>query len=141
MVSLIVGEKGKGKTKFLLEKANDAVKNAEGHIVYIDKNAKHMYELNNRVRLIDASRYPLTNGDAFMGFVCGIASQDHDLQEIYLDSFLQNTKVEDHSERIREYIKELETISKLCSVDFVISLSKNKADLDESLYDNIIISL
>ncbi len=141
MVSLIVGAKGKGKTKYLLEKANNAVKEANGHIVYIDKNSKHMYELNNKVRLIDASRYPLANGDAFIGFVCGIASQDYDLEQVYLDSFLQNTKVADDSTKIREYINELEAISRTCSVDFIISISKDQADLDESLHDSVIISL
>ena len=61
MVQLIVGNKGKGKTKVLLEKVNSEVKKTSGNIVYLDSNTKHMFELNNRIRLIDASRYPLTN--------------------------------------------------------------------------------
>jgi len=141
MVSLIVGEKGKGKTKYLLEQANTAIQTADGHIVYIDKNAKHMYELNNKIRLIDASRYPLKSGDEFIGFILGIASQDYDLQTIFLDSFLQNTKIKDDSELIKDYIAQLENISKLCNVDFVISISKDKEDLDPGLYENITISL
>ena len=56
MVELIVGKKGKGKTKVLLDKVNGAVKEANGSIVYLDKSTKHMYELNNKVRLIDVSR-------------------------------------------------------------------------------------
>ncbi len=141
MVSLIVGAKGKGKTKYLLDMANQAVKDADGHIVYIDKNGKHMYELNNKIRLIDASRYPLKSGDEFIGFILGIASQDHDLQQIYLDSFLKNSKVADDSQKIKEYIEQLEEISKLCSVDFILSVSKDKEALDPSLYDNIVVSL
>ena len=141
MISLIVGEKGKGKTKFLLEQANTAIKEAEGNIVYIDKSGKHMYELNNKIRLIDVSRYPLKSGDEFIGFVCGIASQDHDLQQVYLDSFLKSTKVEDDAEQIKDYILQLNEISKLCEVDFIISISKNKEDLDPALYDMITISL
>lgn len=141
MVSLIVGEKGKGKTKYLLDMANESVKTADGNIVYIDKNGKHMYELNNKVRLIDASRYPLKSGDEFIGFICGIASQDHDLEKIFLDSFLKNSKISDDSEMIKEYIGQLEEISKLCQVDFVISVSKDQKDLDSSLYDKIVVSL
>ena len=141
MVYLIVGAKGKGKTKIILDKANVAAKTADGNIVYIDKSNKHMFELDRKIRLIDASRYPLKSGDEFIGFVCGIASQDHDLQQIYLDGFLQNTKVADNMAAIKDYIGQLEDISKLCEVDFYISLSKNKEDLDESLYDNILISL
>ena len=88
MVELIVGKKGKGKTKVLLDKVNGAIKEANGSIVYLDKSTKHMYELNNKVRLIDVSVYPIKNADEFVGFVCGIISQDHDLEQVYLDSFL-----------------------------------------------------
>lgn len=141
MVQLIVGEKGKGKTKFLLDKANESVKTADGRIVYIDKSVGHMYELNNKIRLIDASKYPLTNGDEFIGFICGIISQDHDLQQIYLDSFLKNTKIADESAKITEYVKQLETISTMFNVDFIISISKSEKDLDEAIKENIIVSL
>ena len=55
MVELIVGKKGKGKTKVLLERVNSAIKSANGSIVYLDKSTKHMYELNNKIRLIDVS--------------------------------------------------------------------------------------
>ena len=95
MVELIVGKKGKGKTKVLLDRVNGAVKEANGSIVYLDKSTKHMYELNNKVRLIDVSSYPLKNADEFVGFICGIISQDHDLEQIYLDSFLKVSKLED----------------------------------------------
>ena len=94
MVELIVGRKGKGKTKVLLDKVNGAIRNVNGSIVYLDKSTKHMYELNNKVRLIDVSVYPIKNADEFVGFVCGIISQDHDLEQIYLDSFLTTAKLE-----------------------------------------------
>ena len=74
MVQLIVGKKGKGKTKQLLDKVNAEVKTANGNIVYIDKSTKHMFELNNKVRLISATDYPLKNSDEFIGFICGIVS-------------------------------------------------------------------
>ena len=94
MVQLIVGKKGKGKTKQLLDKVNAEVKTANGNIVYIDKSTKHMFELNNKVRLISATDYPLKNSDEFIGFICGIVSQDHDLASVYLDSFLKVAKLE-----------------------------------------------
>lgn len=141
MVSLITGEKGKGKTKYLLEMANAAVTTAAGNIVYIDKNNKHMYELNRKVRLIDASRFPLKSADSFLGFLCGIASQDHDLEKVFLDSSLKNAKLGQDPKEIAEFIAELEKISKLFQVDFVLSVSLNKEDLDPSLHDKISISL
>ena len=95
MVQIISGTNGKGKSSYLLDSANTAIKEANGSIVYIDKSTKHMYELNNRVRLIDASAFPLKNADEFVGFICGIISQDHDLEQIYLDSFLKIARLED----------------------------------------------
>ena len=86
MVQLIIGERGKGKTKILLDKANTQIKTANGNVVYLDKNKQHMYELNNRVRLIDVTNYPLENPDYFIGFLCGLISRDNDLEQVYLDS-------------------------------------------------------
>ena len=61
MVELIVGKKGKGKTKVLLDKVNGAIKNVNGSIVYLDKSTKHMYELNNKSRLIASAGQPTIN--------------------------------------------------------------------------------
>ena len=119
MVQLIVGKKGKGKTKQLLDKVNAEIKTANGSIVYIDKSSKHMYELNNKIRLIDASTYPLKNSDEFIGFICGIISQDHDIEQMYLDSFLKVAKLE--GEDITECIGQLENICKLYDITFVLS--------------------
>ena len=117
MVELIVGKKGKGKTKVLLDRVNGAVKEANGSIVYLDKSTKHMYELNNKVRLIDVSSYPLKNAYEFVGFICGIISQDHDLEKMYFDSFLKISCLEGSD--ITEAIKALEAISAKFGVDFV----------------------
>ena len=95
MVELIVGKKGKGKTKVLLDKVNGAVNDANGSIVYLDKSTKHMYELNNKVRLIDVSGFPVKNGDEFVGFICGILSQDHDLEQLYLTASLQQPSLKE----------------------------------------------
>ena len=89
MVQLIIGNKGRGKTRYLLEKVNSEVKDTLGNICYLDKSSKHMFELNNRVRLINVSDFAIENTDQFIGFICGIISQDHDLEQMYFDSFLK----------------------------------------------------
>ena len=61
MVRLIVGQRGKGKTTSILAHVNEQIKKADGNIVYLDKSSKHMYDLNNKIRLIDVSRYHTTN--------------------------------------------------------------------------------
>lgn len=94
MVQIIAGNKGKGKTKYLLDMANTAVKESTGSIVYLDKSSKHMYELNNKIRLINVNEYPITSSEGFIGFICGIISQDHDLEQMYFDSFLKLASLE-----------------------------------------------
>ena len=140
MVQLIVGKKGKGKTKQLLDKVNSEVKDISGSIVYLDKSTKHMYELNNKVRLIDVSRYMIENADEFLGFVCGIISQDHDLEEMYLDSFLTIASVETDDE-ICHAIQKLDIISEKYNVKFVLSVSRNEASLPDCAKAKIVISL
>ena len=139
MVQLIVGNKGKGKTKHLLEKVNLQVKETKGNIVYLDKSTKHMYELNNKVRLIDVSQYMITNHDEFVGFICGIVSQDHDLVQMFLDSFLKIACLE--NEDITPVIEKLEKISQNYGIDFVLSVSMDESELPEALKSKIIVSL
>ena len=70
MVQLIIGNKGKGKTKCLLDKVNAEVKTAMGSICYVDRSTQHMYELNNRIRLIDLTDFPVSSTDAFIWHFC-----------------------------------------------------------------------
>ena len=139
MVQLIVGEKGKGKTKHLLDKVNSEVKTIPGNIVYLDKSTKHMYELNNKVRLIDVSQYLIEDNAEFLGFISGIISQDHDLQQMYFDSFLKIAKLE--GKDIAPAIAKLEKISEIFKVDFILSVSLNESALPEELKSKVLISL
>ena len=139
MVQLIVGVKGKGKTKVLLDKVNSQIQTVEGNIVYLDKSAKHMYELNNKIRLIDVSEFALDNADAFIGFILGILSQDRDLEQMYLDSFLKIAKLEDAD--ITDTIQKLEMISEKYGVDFTLNISLDEKDIPEALKAKIEISL
>ena len=139
MVELIVGKKGKGKTKVLLDKVNGAVKEANGSIVYLDKSTKHMYELSNKVRLIDVSGFPIKNADEFVGFICGILSQDHDLEQIYLDSFLKVAKLE--GKDVTSTLEQLESIGTQFNVTFIISMSLDKEELPEVFHEKVIVAL
>lgn len=140
MIQLIVGKKGKGKTKQLLDKVNTEVKEVSGSIVYLDKSTKHMFELNNKVRLIDVREFMIENSSEFLGFICGILSQDRDLEKIYLDSFLTISVLEDGGDLL-PVIDKLEKISESFHVDFVISVSRDEHELPDSLKSKIIVSL
>ncbi|EEG92450.1 hypothetical protein ROSEINA2194_03755 [Roseburia inulinivorans DSM 16841] len=140
MIEIIAGEKGKGKTKELLAKVNHSVATASGNIVYLDKSQKHMYELNNKVRLINVMDYPIDNCDEFLGFLCGIVSQDHDLEEMYLDSFLTIAFAETDDE-IQHAIEKLDIISEKYNVKFILSVSRDESKLPECAKAKIVISL
>ena len=140
MIEIISGDKGKGKTKELLNKVNTSVTSATGNIVYLDKSQKHMYELSNKVRLINVADYPIDSCDQFLGFICGIVSQDNDLEEMYLDSFLTIASIKD-DEEISHAIQKLDIISEKYNVKFILSVSRNEADLPECAKAKIVISL
>lgn len=139
MIQLIVGEKGKGKTKILLDKVNSEVKTAHGSIVYLDKSTKHMYELNNKVRLIDVSSFDLTSSGEFVGFIYGILSQDHDLEQMYLDSFLKISLTDEST--VNTLLEKLTEIGEKFQVTFVISISVNAGTIDAKFKENIIAEL
>ena len=139
MVEIISGEKGKGKTKYLLDKVNNDIKNVDGSVVYIDKNTKHMYELNNKIRLIVVSDFCITNPDEFIGFVSGIISQDHDLQQMYFDSFLSISCLE--GQDITATVDKLDKLSEKFGIEFVLSLSLDESELPEAVKSKVVISL
>ena len=139
MLHLIIGEKGKGKTKVIHEMANKAVTEAKGSIVYLDRNSKHMYDLSNRIRLIDVSRFPIKNSDEFIGFVCGIISQDHDLEQLYLDGFLDCAKLS--ADNAEAALLQLNSIGEMFGIDINISFSAGADSLSEELRKRVLVEL
>ena len=139
MIQIIAGAKGKGKTKILLDKVNSSIKEANGTIVYLDKNTKHMYELNNKIRLINVKDYCIDSSQEFTGFICGLVSQDHDLEKVYFDSFLNISNSEDSD--ITALLEKLDLISAKFSVDFVLSISLNADEIPDKFKENVIVAL
>ena len=139
MVRLITGKKGKGKSKVLLEKVNTEVKTVLGNVVYIDTTTKHMYELNNKIRLINASEYMLNSSDRFIGFLSGIISQDHDLQQMYFDNFLKLANIDING--LEGAVRELELLSDKFGVDIYLSVSTSDGDIPASLEDRVLVAL
>lgn len=139
MIQIIAGNKGKGKTKHLLEMANTAVKEAQGSIVYLDKSSKHMYELNNKIRLINVAEYPIVTSQGFTGFICGILSQNRDIENMFLDSFLKLACLE--GEDVAETLDTLDVISSKYNVDFVLSISRDASEFPDRFQKDIVVSL
>ena len=139
MVSIIAGEKGKGKKKILLEKANVAVSKANGSVIYLDKSSKHMYELNNKIRLVNVSEFPIISADGFIGFLSGLISSDHDIEAVFLDSFLKLAVLEGAD--ITSTIDRIETLGEKYGITFVLSVSMDASDLPENAKKNVTVAL
>ena len=135
MVEIIVGEKGTGKTKHMLERVNQEIKTVQGTLVYIDKSPKYMYQLDSRVRMINMPDYPINDTDELIGFLCGVISQNNSI-----DSFLTLAYI-DTSEGLRLAIDKLSVISKTFHVNFVLSISQKEEKLPEELNAKICLSL
>ncbi|MDO4489365.1 MAG: twitching motility protein PilT [Eubacteriales bacterium] len=139
MVELIVGGKGKGKTKVLLDRAAEAVKTATGNVVYVDKSKQHMYELSNKIRLVDVTEYPIAGEDGFLSFLSGIIASDHDLEYVLLDSFLKVTGLE--CKDITSAITTIKKLSDKFGVNFVVSISMDKEELPEVAKELVSVAL
>lgn len=128
MVKILMGHKGSGKTKQMIDLANDTVENAKGSIVFINKNARLMYDLKYRIRVICMDDYEhVTNSDEYIGFLYGIISSDHDIETIFIDSILKHADFSLGD--LPEFIDRLKDISKNYGMDFVVSLSAEKEEM------------
>ena len=140
MIEIVSGEKGKGKTKVLLDRCNDDVKSINGSSIFVDKSSKHMYDLDSKVRLINITEYPVNTTGEFLGFLSGVISQNNDIEEIFLDSFLTIAFI-DTNNGLLSSLEELEKISDCFNVKFIISISQTKEDLPSEVQSKVVVSL
>ena len=127
MVKLLVGHKGSGKTKQMIDLANDQIETSKGSVIFINKNHRLMYDLKYRIRVICMEDFEhITNCDEYIGFLYGIISLDHDIETVYIDSILKHADFSLGD--LPEFIDRLK-ISKNYGMDFVVSLSAEKEEM------------
>ncbi|MDO4395993.1 MAG: hypothetical protein Q4E84_07030 [Clostridia bacterium] len=128
MVKLLVGHKGTGKTKQMIDLANDTIENSKGSVIFINKNSRLMYDLKYRIRVVCMEDYEhVTNSDEYIGFLYGIISSDHDIETIFIDSILKHADFSLGD--VPEFLERLADISKNYGMDFVVSLSAEKEEM------------
>jgi len=137
MIQLLAGAKGTGKTKRLLNMANQSVKTTDGTIVYIDDDKRHIYDLHYDIRFVGTEGYPLSDCRVFTGFICGILSQNSDIEKIYIDGLTNIIGFVDGEGLIKLH-DELDTISKGNNVSFVISVNWDEDKLPENIREFVI---
>ena len=128
MVKLLVGHKGTGKTKQMIDLANNQVENSNASVIFINKNSRLMYDLKYRIRVVCMEEYEhITNSDEYIGFIYGIISSDHDIETIFIDSILKHADFSLGD--LPEFLTRLKNISKNYGMDFVVSLSAEKEEM------------
>lgn len=139
MIQIITGDKGKGKTKVLIEKVNNDVKVISGSVIFLDNNNKHMYELSNRVKMINCTNYGVRSLDMFIGFILGVISQDHDIEKIYIDNFSSVAYV--NSIEIKAALDAVKMITDKFDIDIVLCFATDSSDVPDEYKSDIIAAL
>lgn len=137
MVKLLASGKGEGKTKKLIEMSNEAVKNAHGHVVFIDDDNRHIYDLHYDIRFVETSDFPLSNYRELIGFLYGILSQDSDIEKIFVDGIYNIVKTLP-SEDLIKLITKLKMMSDKYSVEFILSANHAASEIPAEIKDVLI---
>ena len=123
MIELLIGKKGTGKTKALIENVNNAAMVVKGNVVFVsDDTRRSMHDIKSKVRMADTKDFELKSYSEFLGFICGIISRDYDITNIFVDGIIKIIG-SDSLDGFEEFLSRLETISQNLNISFVISVS------------------
>ena len=131
MVKLIIGKKGSGKTKKLIDLANEAVKVSKGNVVVIEKGSKLTYDLTHKARLIDAESYNVSGYDMLFGFVSGICAGNYDVTDILIDSTFKLCG--NNMEELEKFVGKLNALEAHASASITLLISADKTELPAHL--------
>lgn len=134
MIRVIMGDKGSGKTKRLIDMTNEALKSEHGNIIFIDDDKRYMYDLRHEIRFVDASEYPVANkcnANEFLAFICGMLSADFDLSLIAVDAFKKLVKTPLADAEMENFFSNLERLSDAHNCNFVLSISVSEEEVPE----------
>ncbi|MBQ3847450.1 MAG: hypothetical protein II748_01175 [Clostridia bacterium] len=129
MVKVFYGRKGMGKTKRMIDTANDLAATSNGNVVYIDDSRELSIKLTHKIRFINISDYPVHGAEAFLGFLCGVASQNYDIETIFIDGLTYIVKQD--VESLKVFFEGVENISRSQKVDFYMSINGDENDIPD----------
>ena len=131
MIQVIAGKKGSGKTKRLIDLTNTTARDAEHDVIFLDDDNRYMFDVDHKVRFINAEDYHIHNADMFIGFLCGMLSSNFDIGTVFIDAFLNLCHTE--LQNTVEVVNTLAELGTKHDVDFVLSLSADPDELPEHL--------
>ena len=132
MVQILAGEKGEGKTKILIDLANESVSTSDGDVIYIDDDKRHIYDLNHKIRFVEVSEFPLANYRELIGFIYGIFSQNSDITKVFVDGIFKIVQSLGDEDLIK-LVTRLDSMRKAYNVDFVLAGNVDPADLPKEV--------
>ena len=132
MVQILAGEKGEGKTKILIDLANESVSTSDGDVIYIDDDKRHIYDLNHKIRFVEVSEFPLANYRELIGFIYGIFSQNSDITKVFVDGIFKIVQSLGNEDLIK-LVTRLDSMSKAYNVDFVLAGNLDPAELPKEV--------
>ena len=137
MVNLLIGPKGSGKTQKMIDLANEKVKDCNGNVVFIKKTHRDTASVSFDIRTICLDDIPaISNTDAYIGFLYGMSSANHDIECVFIDALLKHADLT--MEALPDFIAKLNQISSECDITFYVSVSGEAADVEGIAAINII---
>ena len=134
LIQIILGDKGSGKTKRLIDLVNESLKNEHGDIIFIDDDKRYMYDLRHEIRFVDASEYPVghkSQASEMLGFICGMLSANFDLSLIAMDAFMKLVRTPLDDPEMKVFFEKLEILSEAHHCNFLISVSAQAESVPE----------
>ena len=141
MIQIILGDKGSGKTKRLIDLVNESLKNDHGDIIFIDDDKRYMYDLRHEIRFVDASEYPVGHkcqASEMLGFICGMLSANFDLSLIAMDAFMKLVRTPLDDPEMKAFFEKLEALSEAHHCNFLISVSAPAESVPEYIQKSVI---
>lgn len=131
MIKLIVGLKGTGKTKMLIDMANAAIEKSNGSVICLEKGDKLKFDVKYQIRLVDTDEYYVCDAQSLYGFAAGILASNHDITDLFIDSALKICG--DDIDSFEKLMSEIDTLSEKANVNVVITASVEAEKLPASL--------
>ena len=133
MISLIIGNKGSGKTKRLIEAVNNAANTSIGNVVCIEKGKKLIYDVRHKVRLIDTEAYRISGFEMFYGFISGMCAADYDVTDILVDATFKIGGRDMGG--LVDFLKRLCVLSDESKVNLVFTISCDEHELPAAVFE------
>lgn len=130
MIKMIIGKKGSGKTKSVIDLANTAAGASSGHVVVIEKGDQLRFDINHDARLVNTEEYHINNCEKFVGFLEGIAAANYDVTDIFVDSVYKIISSTD-PHNIDGLLKYIEKLEKQAKINFVVTVSDDPANMSD----------